>query len=356
MALPDPFAEIRLLSLRSVRGANFWSRRPVTRIDLDPGAYDEISSAQVPGFTEALLEALPGLWEHRCSVGERGGFAARLRGGTYAPHVVEHVGLELQGMAGHDVGYGRARGGDRPGEYTVVFEHLHAGVGLRAAALALETVQRALAGTLDGVGHAVAELEALARAPDAAPLRLAVACGITGGGDRGAARAEMLRRGVPVDALVVEVSPAYLLNAGLPYSSSRAALVLDAEPADVPARYRHPETARKLLSVMADAVPPEGLVVVPAGERELQERVLDAGRRVAVFTPEERVSARDERVSHAVAAVRGGRIVLEFGGSAADGGPLRPGAPPAPQLAAALAALALRELQPEPTRDDAEVP
>ncbi|HEX2187869.1 MAG TPA: hypothetical protein VHG51_03175, partial [Longimicrobiaceae bacterium] len=115
MPLPDPFSEIRLVALRSIRGASFWSRRPVTRLDLVPGEYDEISSAQVPGFTEALLEALPGLWEHRCSVGERGGFVTRLRGGTYAPHVVEHVGLALQNLAGHDVGYGRARGGDRPG-------------------------------------------------------------------------------------------------------------------------------------------------------------------------------------------------------------------------------------------------
>src|SRR5215212_1498989 len=146
MSRPDPYTEIRLLSLRSLRGANLWSRRPVTRIDVAPGEYDEISSAHVAGFTEALVAALPGLWEHRCSIGERGGFVTRLRRGTYPPHVAEHVALELQGMVGHDVGYGRARGGDRPGEYTVVFEHLHAEVGLRCAALSLEIVQRAYAG------------------------------------------------------------------------------------------------------------------------------------------------------------------------------------------------------------------
>src|SRR5688572_24536933 len=189
MPLPDPYSEIRLVGLRSLRGANFWSSRPITRMDVAVGEYDEIHSADVPGFTDALIRAMPGLWEHRCSIGERGGFVTRLRDGTYAPHIVEHVGLELQSMAGHDVGYGRARGGDRPGEYTVVFEHLHAEVGLRSAALALEIVQRALAGTLDDVALAVAELEALARAPDAPPLRHAVRCGVTGGGDRGAVRA-----------------------------------------------------------------------------------------------------------------------------------------------------------------------
>ncbi len=357
MVRPDPFSEIRLVSLRSIRGASFWSRRPVTRVDLAPGAYDDISSAAVPGFTGALLAALPGLWEHRCSVGERGGFAARLRDGTYAPHIVEHVGLELQTMAGHDVGYGRARGGDRPGEYTVVFEHLHAEVGLRSAALALEIVQRALAGTLDGVAGAVAELEALARAPDAPPLRHAVRCGVTGGGDRGAVRAEMLRRGVGAAERVVDVSPAYLLNAGLPYSASDVAVILDAEPRDVPERYRDPEMARKLVSVLADAVPAGGPAVVPAGEWDVHERAADAGCRLAVFADAGRLSARDARAAHAAAVVRGGRIVLECGGDSADGGPLDPGAPAAPQLAGALAVLALRRMQPDPeVKDDAPVP
>lgn len=348
MERPDPFTEIALVSLRSIRGASFWSRRPVTRIDLVPGAYDEISSAQVPGFTDALLAALPGLWEHRCSVGERGGFVTRLRQGTYAPHIVEHVGLELQSMAGHDVGYGRARGGDRPGEYTVVFEHLHAEVGLRSAALALEVVQRALAGTLDGIEGAVAELRALAGAPDAPRLRHAVRCGITGGGDRGAVRAEMLRRGIGPGELVVDVSPAYLLNAGLPYSSSGVAVILDAEPRDVPERYRDPELARKLLSVPADAVAEGGFAVVPAGEPDLQERALDAGCRLAVFTTDERLPERDARAAHAAALVRGGRLALELDGRATDGGPLRPGEAAAPQLAGALAALALRQTQPDP--------
>jgi hypothetical protein len=338
MARPDPFREIRLVALSSLRGANLWSRCPVTRIDLSVGAYDEISSAEVPRVTERLLAALPGLAEHRCSVGERGGFVTRLRRGTYAPHVLEHVALALQERVGHDVGFGRARGGDRPGEYTVVFEHRHAGVGLRAAALALELVQRAFAGTLESAEPAVRELEALAASPDAAPLRQRVLCGISGGEGRDAAREELLRRGVGGGAPIVDVAPAYLLAAGLPYSRSDFALILDAEPAGLPARYREPERARLLLSVLADAVPPEGFVLVPAGERELQALVRDAGARVALFSAEGEASARDAGLADGVAAVRGGRIVAEHGGRARDLGPLRPGVPAAAQVAAALAA------------------
>lgn len=344
MQRPDPFTEIRLVGLRPLRGANFWSRRPVTRMDVAVGAYDEIHSAEVPGFTDALLRALPGLWEHRCSIGERGGFVTRLRQGTYAPHIAEHVGLELQSMAGHDVGYGRARGGDRPGEYTVVLEHLHAGVGLRSAALALEIVQRAFAGELRGVDAAVAELRALAATPDAPPLADQVLCGITGGGDRAAARDEMLRRGGYGAAQIVDVAPRTLLERGLPYARSRMAVVLDAQPRDVPARYREDERNVQLVSVLADAVRGDGIVVVPSTEWEVQDSVRRAGCRVAVFSTDGAAPARDTPVADAAARVRDGRVVIERAGQAVDGGALVRGTDARAQVAAALAVHALGEL------------
>ncbi|HLM68410.1 MAG TPA: hypothetical protein VK358_12815, partial [Longimicrobium sp.] len=269
MTRPDPYAEIRLVSLRSLRGANFWSTRPITRLDVAVGEYDEISSAEVPGFTDALVKALPGLREHRCSIGERGGFVTRLRRGTYAPHIAEHVGLELQTMVGHDVGFGRARGGDREGEYTVVFEHFHAEVGTRSAALALEVVQRAFAGELETVDYAVAELESLTTTPDIPALHQSVLCGITGGDGRAEVRDEMARRGIGGDELVVDVAPAYILNAGLPYDRSELAIVLDSDPLDVPDRYREKDRARQLVSVLADGVRRGGVVVCPAREWEV---------------------------------------------------------------------------------------
>ncbi|HET6228439.1 MAG TPA: hypothetical protein VFE05_00090 [Longimicrobiaceae bacterium] len=353
MALPDPLSEIRLVALRSLRGANFWSARPVTRIDLAVGEYDEISSADAPGFTDTLVRLFPGLWEHRCSIGERGGFVTRLRRGTYAPHIMEHVGLELQTMVGHDVGYGRARGGDREGEYTVVFEHLHAEVGLRSAALAMEIVQRAFAGDLETIEYALTELEALKATPDVPALRQRVLCGITGGGDRAGVREEMLRRGVPDEELIVDVAPSYILNAGLPYSRSTVAVILDADPADVPERYLDDERAQQLVSVVADAVPRDGIVVVPAKEWEVQDRARDAGCRVAVFSTSDNVTRRDSRVAHAVALVREGRIVFDCGGDATDGGALLPDVSPAAQVAAALAVTSLQELEPDLVPADA---
>jgi hypothetical protein len=342
---PDPLTEIRLVSLRSLRGANFWSSRPVTRIDLEVGAYDDVSSAEVPGVTEALVAAFPGLIEHRCSIGERGGFITRLRRGTYVPHIIEHIGLELQSMIGHDVGYGRARGGDREGEYTVVFEHDHAEVGLRSAALAVEIVQNAFAGTLDSVEYALAELRSLAETPDVPDLTQRVLCGITGGGDRAAVRDEMIRRGCGEGDLIVDLAPAYLLNAGLPYSRSEIAVILDAKLTDVPERYREEELAERLVSVLADAVPRDGIVVVPAKEWEVQGMARDARCRVAVFATDDDVTRRDSRLAHAVALVREGRIVLECCGETRDGGEIHRDAPADAQVAAALALLALSEIQ-----------
>ena len=344
MPHPDPYDEIRLVSLRSLRGANFWSSRPVTRMDVAVGAYDEISSADVTGFTDALVGALPGLWEHRCSIGEPGGFVTRLWRGTYAPHVAEHVGLELQSMVGHEVGYGRARGGDRPGEYTVVFEHRHAEVGLRAAALALDVVQKAFAGDLRDVEFALNELRALAGTEDVPALAQRVLCGITGGGDRAAVRAEMLRRGVGGGELIVEVAPSYILNAGLPYARSEVAVILDADVRDVPERYRREDRNLQLVSVLADAVRRDGIVVVPAPEWEVQDMARRAGCRVAVFSAPDAGPARDTRVAHSVAMVRGGRILIEARGELLDGGEIVDGVDPAAQAAAALAVHSLGEM------------
>ena len=344
---PDPAVELRMTTLHATRGANFWSVRPVMRMDIAVGAYDHISSADVPGFTDALVKAMPGLVEHRCSIGERGGFIMRLRDGTYAAHIIEHVALELQTMIGHDVGYGRTRGGDVEGEYTLIFEHMHEAVGLRAAALALETVQQAFAGTLTNVDHAVAELKALASKPDVPLLHQHVLCGITGGSDRAATREEIVRRGFGNDELIIDVSPAFLLQAGLPYSRSDIAIVTDTKLADVPERYQEEPRAQRLMSCVADAVDRGGIVIVPAKEWEVQEKVRDAGCRVAIFATDSDVTRRDRRLARAVALVVNDRIVIDWRGERSDHGAVREEVPIAAQVAGALAAFTLNELQPQ---------
>jgi cyanophycin synthetase len=315
-------------------------------MDLSIGAYEDISSADVPDVTEVLVSAMPGLRDHRCSIGEPGGFMVRLKHGTYFAHIVEHVALELQGMVGYDVGYGRARGGDQPGEYTLVFEHLHEGVGLRSAALALEIVQSAFAGTLGSVEHAVAELESLSQTPNVPPLLQHVLCGITGGRNRDDTRNEMVRLGLNDSRLIVDVSPAYMLQAGLPYSRSDIAIILDSDPVDVQERFQQRERAERLMSIVADAVPEDGIVIVPAKEWEIQDRVRDAGREVAIFAIDDDVTSRDKKVARASASVDGRRIMIEQLDTYVEAGWLRDDAPVNAQVAATLAAFTLNALQP----------
>ena len=340
-ARPDAATEIRLTTLHSTRGKNFWSLRPVTRMDLVVGAYDDLSSAEVPGVTERLLAVMPGLIEHRCSIGERGGFIVRLRRGTYAPHIIEHVALELQTMIGHDVGYGRTRGGDVEGEYTLVFEHQHEQVGLRAAALALEAVQRAFDATLENVDAALTELRALAELEDSTPLHGRVLCGITGGEGRAQAQQQLRSRVDDKEALVIDVAPNYLLQQGLPYARSRMAIILDSQLTDVPPRYQDPELAIRLVNVLADAVERDGMVICPAKAWEIQDYARDSHCRIAIFAEDERVSRRDARRARAIATVRDGRIVIDGCDDAEDGGAIDASLPIGPQVAAALAAATL---------------
>jgi cyanophycin synthetase len=101
-------------------GPNIWANSPVLEAWVDLGRFEELPTNELPGFTERLMQALPSLVEHRCSVGERGGFLKRLQDGTWLGHVLEHVTLELQSLTHAPVGWGRAREMPERGVYKVV--------------------------------------------------------------------------------------------------------------------------------------------------------------------------------------------------------------------------------------------
>jgi hypothetical protein len=227
------------------------------------------------------------------------------------------------------------------GEYTLVFEHRHEQVGLRAAALALETVQQAFDQVLESVEAAVCELMAISLTPDTPPLLHRVLCGVTGGDGRGEAQTLLRERLADPSALVIDVSPSYLLHAGLPYARSRMAIILDATLTDVPVRYQEEERATRLVNVLCDAVERDGMVICPAKAWEIQDYARDSDCRIAVFAGDDDVTRRDSKLARAIGRVRDGRIVIEGCGDAEDAGPLDPALPHGPQVAAALAAATL---------------
>src|SRR6478735_258218 len=106
-----------------LRGPNYWANFPCLEAWVDLGALKDSASDELPGFNDRLKSWLPSLIEHRCSVGERGGFFQRLERGTYLAHILEHVVLELQSLAGTPVGFGRARETSEDGVYKVAIEY-----------------------------------------------------------------------------------------------------------------------------------------------------------------------------------------------------------------------------------------
>ena len=121
-------------------GPSLYAHFPVIRIELDLGDLEAWPTGRLGGgFVDALSAALPGLAEHGCSYQEPGGFFRRMREdeGTWLGHVLEHVAIELQNMAGEEVTFGKTRSTGQPGVYTVVYEYSQRDEGIAAGELGL---------------------------------------------------------------------------------------------------------------------------------------------------------------------------------------------------------------------------
>ena len=135
-----PRPELTVVETRVYRGPNYWSYDPAIKLVVDLGVLEHFPSNTIPGFTEALLEMLPGVGQHTCGTGRVGGFEDRLRDGTWVGHVAEHIALQLQREAGTEVGRGKTRGTGEPGRYHVVYSFAEEAVGLAAGKLAVRLV------------------------------------------------------------------------------------------------------------------------------------------------------------------------------------------------------------------------
>ncbi len=132
---------MRILDRSVYVGPSTFAHFPVIRLILDLGELESWPTAKLgKGFVDALVEALPGLREHGCSYREPGGFIRRMLEdeGTWLGHVLEHVAIELQNVAGEDVTFGKTRSIDeRPGVYSVVYEYAQREEGIAAGELAM---------------------------------------------------------------------------------------------------------------------------------------------------------------------------------------------------------------------------
>ena len=136
--------DIKFIEIRHLNGPNIWSCRPVLEAIVDIGDLEDFPSDTIPGFYECLSTWLPSLIEHRCSYGERGGFLRRLKEGTWTGHILEHVTLELQNLAGMPGGFGRARETSLRGVYKVAVSAWHEDISRSALTTARELVLAAM--------------------------------------------------------------------------------------------------------------------------------------------------------------------------------------------------------------------
>lgn len=141
---------MKILEIKVLKGPNYWSiRRPkLIQMKLDLEEMEERPTNSIPGFRERLEKMFPSMFEHRCSVGKPGGFFERVDEGTWMGHVIEHIALEMQSLAGMACGFGRTRGtGEKEGVYFVVFSYLEEDAGVYAAKAAVDVARALTDGT-----------------------------------------------------------------------------------------------------------------------------------------------------------------------------------------------------------------
>ena len=140
---------MKILEIRAMRGPNYWSIRRhklvVMRLDLEE--LEDRPTNQIEGFLDRMKAAMPSLYEHRCSEGCEGGFYHRVEEGTWMGHVIEHLALELQTLAGMDTGFGRTRTTGEHGVYNVVFSYIEEESGIYAGKAAVKLAQALIDGT-----------------------------------------------------------------------------------------------------------------------------------------------------------------------------------------------------------------
>src|SRR4051812_14286130 len=135
---------MKIVDIKLTDGPNYWSvtRKQLVIMTLDLEELEDRPSHKIPGFYERLKNLLPSLEEHRCSEGVRGGFFQRVQRGTWMGHIIEHIALEIQTLAGIETGFGRTRDAGKKGLYHVVFSFAEPFSGRYAAEAAVDIARQ----------------------------------------------------------------------------------------------------------------------------------------------------------------------------------------------------------------------
>ncbi len=139
---------MKIIEIKTLRGSNYWSnyRKKLIVMKLDLEKLEEFPTNKIEGFSVRLEKMFPSMLKHRCSKKHEGGFFERVKEGTWMGHVIEHIALEIQSLAGMECGFGRTRGTGTVGIYNIVFSYMEENVGVYAAKSSVKIAEALVSG------------------------------------------------------------------------------------------------------------------------------------------------------------------------------------------------------------------
>lgn len=179
---------MQIHSIQSFPGRNIYSHKPVVKMILDLDELHDVESKDIEGFNSKILNAFPGLGKHHCSLGYEGGFADRLKEGTYFGHIIEHIILELQNMTGYEVNFGKTRLLEAPSIYMVIYEFINERCGMECGRTAVDIVSKLVSGRNVDINSIKTDIRRISIENDLGPSTQTVF-------------EEARRRGIPVSRL-----------------------------------------------------------------------------------------------------------------------------------------------------------
>jgi len=247
---------MKIIDTRILRGPNYWSirRSKLIQMRLDLEEMEHFPTNKIPGFRDRLEKLLPTMYSHRCSEGVQGGFFLRVEEGTWMGHVIEHIALELQTLAGMDTGFGRTRGTGKEGEYFVVYSYMEEDAGVYAGEAAVR-IARAL---IDGAEY---DLE-----PDIQKLR-EIREDTRLGPSTGSIVAEAAKRGIPY----IRLNKESLVQLGYGVHQKRIRATIASTTSNIAVDIAGDKEETKNLLQAAEIPVPRGTIV--RDEEELREAI-----------------------------------------------------------------------------------
>ena len=248
---------MEILEIKVLRGPNYWSiRRPkLIQMKLDLQEMEQKPTNQIPGFRERLEKLLPTLYEHRCSEGEPGGFFHRVEEGTWMGHVIEHIALEIQTLAGMDTGFGRTRStGEKEGVYYVIFDYIEGDAGVYAARAAVKIAQALVDGEIYDL---VADIQHMREIREDTRLGPSTGCIVE----------EAAKRGIPF----IRLNNQSLVQLGYGVHQKRIRATIASTTSNIAVDIAGDKEETKLLLDTAQIPVPKGTVI--RTEEELQDAI-----------------------------------------------------------------------------------